>query len=81
MFCNYAVTYSTKVLIPIKLVLKRVQEILPFTGVGLGWVHGMGKTEAVCITSQGVLAYPEPLLGPYVTAWGSGSYDRIFLTA
>jgi len=39
-FCNYAVTYSTKVLIPIKLVLKRVQEILPFTGVGL--VVGVG---------------------------------------
>jgi len=27
------VTYTTKVLIPIKLVLKRVQEFLPLTGV------------------------------------------------
>jgi len=30
---NYVVTYTTKVLIPLKLILKRVQEFLLLTGV------------------------------------------------
>jgi hypothetical protein len=32
-YWNYLITYTTKVLIPIKLVLKIVQEFLPLTGV------------------------------------------------
>jgi hypothetical protein len=54
-FCNYAVTYTTKVLIPIKLVLKRVQEILPFTGVGLVVGTWYGKNRSGLYNQPGCI--------------------------
>jgi len=60
--CNYAVTYTTKVLIPIKLVLKRVQETLPFTGVGLGGGYAVWEKQKRLVSSQGELTYLKPLL-------------------